>query len=373
MNPNLFRRTRIGTTCLVAAALLGPAAIGCTPSSTPADLAATIEERIDTGLEMLDPHDRIRAVIVWQRGDPLVERYVDSTPDDYWDTRSVTKSVASTLVGIAIDRGLIPGVESTLGELLPSYSADLTPETSSISLRDVLTHTANFLTEADDDEAVWGSTDLVRAILNDRAARGPSEGQFRYSDAGAHILAAILVEATEMSVLDFARRYLLDPLGVVSRPGWEVAAATTSEDWEATLDSFDAADFAWPADAQGIHFGHANLRLRPSDLARFGQLYLSRGVVDSEQIVSEAWVAEATAPRVYAGAMTSEYGYQWWVEREEGYFCALGRGGTAVLVHPQKDAVIVVASQIDARDVAAGTLSTENALYLATSILAELE
>ena len=72
--------------------------------------------------------ESVRAVIVQQHGEPVFERYSGSHPDDTWDVRGVTRVVTSTLVGIAIDRGLIRGVDATLGELLPAYAGTLAPE-----------------------------------------------------------------------------------------------------------------------------------------------------------------------------------------------------------------------------------------------------
>ena len=371
--PRPLRRTRIAA--LIATGFLVATTLGCAPPTPSPDVVAAIDEEVQFALDIRDRGDRIRAVLVLQQGQPVYERYIDSTPDDYWDVRSVTKSVTATLIGIAIDRGLIGGVDSTLAELLPSHSADITTETAGIPLSAVLSHTANFLTETDDNQEVWEAADVVSAILVDRATRGPAHGRFRYSDAGAHILAAILVDATDMPVLTFARQYLFDSLDVVTEPEWEFPPATTDEEWEALLDSYDDADFAWPADPQGVHFGHAFLRLRPSDLARIGELYRSEGVFEGNRIVSDTWIAQATSPQIDQGAASmGNYGYQWWIESSQGYFCAQGRGGTVVLVHPAKDAVIVVASQIDFHEnVESGVLAVESARLVAESVLATLD
>jgi CubicO group peptidase (beta-lactamase class C family) len=373
ITPTPVRRTRIAV--LITTGLLLATALGCTPQTPSPDVVAAIDGEVRFALDIRDRGDRIRAVLVLQEGQPVYERYIGSGPDDYWDVRSVTKSVTATLIGIAIDRGLIGGIDSTLAELLPSHSADLTAETGRISLSAVLTHTANFPLETDDNQEVGEATDLVSAILVDRAARGPGDGTFHYSNAGAHILAAILVDATHMPVLTFARQYLFDPLEIATEPEWEFPPATTDEEWEALLDSYDEADFAWPADPQGVHFGFGYLRLRPSDLARIGELYRSKGVFEGNRIVSNTWIAQATSPQLDRGAAsTTNYGYQWWIESSQGYFWAQGQGGTVVLVHPAKDAVIVVASQIDGREnFEPGVLAVESARSVAESVLAALD
>ena len=364
---------------LIAIGLGLAATAGCAPPTPTPDVVQAIEERLQSTLEPLDRGDRVRAILVMQDGQPIFERYMGSTPEDYWDVRSVTKSVTATLIGIAIDQGLIGGVDATLGELLPSRSADLTPETAGISLSAILTHTANFVTEWDDEQDVFAAPDVVGAILADRAARGPGDGSFQYSDAGAHILAAIVAEATDMPVLTFAREYLFDPLDVATEPEWDQPPATTDEEWEALLDSYDEADFAWPADPQGVHTGYAFLRLRATDLARIGELYRSGGFFEGTRIVSDTWVAQATTAhvdqaRVDQAAATTGYGYQWWVESSQGYFFAQGRGGTIILVDPAKEAVVVVASQIHIRENDEfEVLRGEYAQVIAETILAKLD
>ena len=106
------------------------------------DEFAQIQTEVDKYLSVSDPEGLLRALLVSHGGELVIERYAESTADDYWNVRSVTKSIMSMLVGIAIADGSIESVDSTLGELLPSFAADLTPEVAAIALRDVLTHTA---------------------------------------------------------------------------------------------------------------------------------------------------------------------------------------------------------------------------------------
>ncbi|MET0885686.1 MAG: serine hydrolase, partial [Mycetocola sp.] len=328
-------------------------------------------EAVDLTLQQQDPPGALRAVLVVAYGEPVYERYVESDSEDYWDVRSVTKGVICTLVGIAIDRGLIRDVRATLGELLPRWADHLTPETSAIPLSAVLTHTANFITDSRESAVVWTAPDPIAAILADRATRGAGDGDFRYSDAGSHVLAAVVAEASGMPVLEFALENLFDRLGIVSRPAFEpIVLPLPPEEEEALLHAYDDADFAWPQDQQAVHYGHAFLRLRAPDLARLGQLYLDRGRWDGEQLVSETWIASATTALVTTAhrAPIGHYGYQWWVADREGYFCALGNGGTAIFVDPEHEVVAVVASQIDANQEPGGK-QTHDAYALGKAIL----
>ena len=126
---------------------------GCAATSpTPEELAAKIRPAVVKYLTEIDPEGQVRAVLVHHGGEPVVEHYVDSAAEDYWDTRSVTKSVVSTLIGIAIDEGHIEDVQQTPGELLPSRVAEMSDETAALTLHQVLTHTAGFEPQRAGDE-----------------------------------------------------------------------------------------------------------------------------------------------------------------------------------------------------------------------------
>ena len=125
---------------------------GCSASPTPEELAVDVLPAVVKYLTEIDPEGQVRAVLVHHGGEPVVEHYVDSAAEDYWDTRSVTKSVVSTLIGIAIDEGHIEDVQQTLGELLPSRVAEMSDETAALTLHQVLTHTAGFEPQRAGDE-----------------------------------------------------------------------------------------------------------------------------------------------------------------------------------------------------------------------------
>jgi len=374
-SPRLHDRLAWSIRVVAAVALLATTISGCSADPTPVPAPTeAIAEDVDLAVEALNPNQRLRAILVLEHGEFVYARYVDSGPADYWDIASVTKSFIGTLVGIAIDLELITDVDATLSELLPRWESHLTAETGAIPLSAVLTHTANFPAQGNQGEAdLWSTNDPIGAILDHRAAQGPGDGGFRYSNAGSHILAAVVAEASEMSVLDFARQHLFDPLGIVTEPALEPTSPLPEETLDADMRAYYEADFAWFIDGAGVHLGSGYLKLRPSDLARLGQLYLDRGAWEGDQLVSEEWIQHATAPQVDAGAgLVKEYGFQWWVNDDNGYFSAIGAGGTVVLVHPGRDVVVVVASALDEsgarRDMRIG-----DALYTAEMILEEFD
>jgi CubicO group peptidase (beta-lactamase class C family) len=333
----------------LAGAALGALLIatGCAvaPSASPSEV---MDEELASVFDVVYGEETVRAVIIQQHGELVYERYVDSTAGDTWDVRGVTRIVTSTLVGIAIDRGLIRGVDATLGELLPAYAGSLTPETAAIPLKSVLTHTAGLPLRV--GAAAGAAPDWIAAILAERTIRDPVGGRVLPSDAGAHILAAVITQATGMSLLQFAQQALFDPLGIDTDPLWEQRLATVA-DLPALVPSYDDAEIAWPADPQGINLGWSYLRLRPSDLLRIGELYLDEGAWGDTQVVSPTWAVEATSALVATRDIgTTSYGYQWWVDRPREVYYAQGDGGTALVVDRSRDAVAVVVSEVTADD-----------------------
>ncbi len=333
-------------------ALLATACSGGTTADD-AEIAAQIEPEIEAFLETVDTYGQVRAVLVYHDGEPVLERYTGATPEDYWDLQSVTKSVLATLIGIAIERGQIESVDQTLGDLLPSYAADLTPEVAAITLREALTHTADFRADDARGEPYWESPDWIRGILAHRADDGPGDGSFTYSNEGGHLLSAILVEATGQPVLQYARENLFEPLGIPSEPALEIVIESVDRVPDpADVTAYNEADFAWPVDPQGYHEGAGGLKLRPQDLAALGLLYLDGGRWAGEQIVPESWIREATTAHIEQTGLGFGYGYMWGTTEADGdpaYF-ARGYGGQLVEVIPERGLVVVVATEIDFLD-----------------------
>lgn len=348
------------------------ALVGCSATGpAPQELAAEVRPALEAYLSDSDPQGKVRAVLVHHHGEPVVERYVDSTPDAHWDTQSVTKSVMGTLVGIAIADGHIDGVEQSLGELLPSRAAEMSDATAAVTLHQVLTHTGGFAA----DQATVGTDyffaeDWVSQILADRDESGPVDGSFTYSNAGAHLLSAVLVEATGMPVLDYAREVLFDPLGIPTDAAFEPTVDLTDEAAATALyEEYWDAGFTWTVDPQGLHEGACCVKLRPQDLAAIGQLYLDEGRWDGEQVVPADWVEQATTAHADVDqAGLAGYGYMWWVTdvADETGYMAYGTGGQVIHVVPAHDLVVTVATEFDQRDPArmSSTFGQESAVRM---------
>ena len=270
---------------------------------------------------------------------PVFERYYHSTAATTGNVFSVTKSVMSMLIGIALDERKLRGVDSTLAELLPAYAATMPAAVKAVTLRQVLTMTAGLPPDPPDLPAFVTSGDWVGSIVSE-GTRQPAGQDFAYSSAGSHLLSAILRQATGRSTLDYARAKLFTPLGISTLPAAEPVAR------EETRPAYDRAGFAWPTDPQGNHVGFSFLKLTARDMDKLGQLWLNRGRWGGRQLVSAAWVNESTTSQVETQTTPEQYGYQWWVTTADGHpaFAAVGYGGQLIEVVPDLDLVTVVAS-----------------------------
>lgn len=286
--------------------------------------------------------NQLRAVVVAVDDDIVFEQYYETDQDAYWGMQSVTKSVLSTLIGIALDEGLISSVDDTLVDLLPAYTEVMSPTVAKVTLRRLLTMTGGFPEE--DFPVVEGfvqANDWVRGIVADPDVS--PDDKFRYSNASSHLISAILQEATGTSALDYARQRLFGPLDIDTRPA--LVRLLESPTGDADLEAYDRAGFAWPVDPQGVNTGAWGLKLRPRDMVKLGQLFLAGGQWNGQKLVSAQWVDEATSQQVAVG--DGGYGYLWWTGAMDGQeaFHAIGFGGELIVAIPSRGLVVVTATE----------------------------
>ena len=239
---------------------------------------------------------------------------------------SVTKSVTSALIGIALEKGYLKSIDQKLMEFFPEYiTAHSNPRKKEITIRHLLTMSAGF--SWDDRGASmqewYFSSDWIKGAIQRPQVDDPGN-VFTYNSSISHLLSAILMKSTKTSTLDFARKNLFEPLGITSA--------------------------LWHTDPKGYHIGGFGLSLPARDLAKIGFLYLNKGYWDGEPIVPEAWVKESTEQKIqgYGHPVYGRfgYGYQWWVKEVDDCksFRAWGRRGQYIVVVPELDLVIAVTS-----------------------------
>ena len=280
------------------------------------------------GLIREDVFRKVDGIVVARHGKILVEKYFHGYGrDDPHEIRSATKSISSALVGIAIDQGHIPGVGDGLyrhfQEREPLRNQD--ERKSRITLENLLNMTTGLDCDDMDSASAGNETnvleteDITRFMLDLPMAHEPGE-HWAYGTGIAHLAGSVIESATGTTVQEFARTFLFEPLGMAGY-GWKTSG--------------------------GIAHTGGGFRMRPVDMAKFGQLYLDRGRWQGRQVLSEEWIDATWKSRV---PVTGDfgYGYLWWrrtFEVDGRPFPALaaqGNGENNIFVLPDLELVVVL-------------------------------
>jgi len=255
---------------------------------------------------------------------------------------SATKSVTSILIGIAIDRGLIRGVDEKVSAFFPKY-ADIfsSKDKAGLRLKDFLSMSSGLAWDEwtypysdprNNALQALMSPDLIRYVLERPVVASPGK-KFAYDTGSSVVLGEIIRQASGLSADKFAERYLFEPLGIT--------------------------DYYWTKQPGEIVETGGGLFLRPRDMAKIGLLYLNGGRWHGKQIVSAKWVKESTKNQ--AGSMelpgwvmaADGYGYQWWLgalkvdSQDIRFYSARGRAGQYIVVFPKQQMVAVFTGMND--------------------------
>lgn len=287
-------------------------------------------------------------LIVKQDGRTLYENYFNGySSENAVHVFSVTKSVFSALIGIAVGRGLIESVQCKVLDFFPDYELPAFEKTAqNITIENLLTMTAPYKYDTEPYELFFTSLHPIRDAL-DLLGGEKQIGKFNYSAiGGTHILSGVLAKATGRPVLDFANENLFLPLGIHVP---QSIFLRSREEHFAVMG--DKNTVGWAADPQGFNTASWGLFLKPADMVKIGLLYLSGGVWDGMQVVPAEWIRESTAEHSHFGRLA--YGYLWWiVDHSEHSFAALGDGGNVIYVNEKKKLTVAIASLFvpDAKD-----------------------
>lgn len=285
-------------------------------------------------------YNNTTGIIALKDGKTLYENYFNGyTAADPVHVASVTKSIFSALIGIAIDNGYIKSIDQKVLEFFPDYKVKRGEETiQKVAIKDMLTMTAPYKYKSEPYEKFFASDNWLKAALDLLGGKGQI-GEFIYSAMiGTHILSGILVQATGQSVLDFAAEKLFIPLGI--NVG-ENVVLHNKEEHLAFLKDKNAR--GWVVDSKGINPAGWGLTMTPTDMAKIGQLYLDGGVWKDKQIISSQWIDESTKKHSQWGKLS--YGYLWWIiDDKEHIYAALGDGGNVIYVNTKKKIVVSIAS-----------------------------
>jgi CubicO group peptidase (beta-lactamase class C family) len=296
--------------------------------------AAPRSEGMDPGRleEMLTAIDKgsynIHSLTVVRNGKIVMDCYGTDwkhdrtmTPGDLHELHSVTKSVTSLLLGIAIGEGKIPGVDSRVMSWFPDDGiTNLKSGKMDLTLEDLLTMRSGLdWTEGSDDSLFFDPAVTARVILGRPMTSAPGT-VWGYSSGNSQILGEILRRATGKTPAAYADEKLFGPLGITK--------------------------YKWSADHSGTSYGGWGLFLRSRDMARIGWLCLQGGLWEGRRIVPSDWLETATARHTATPWDGGGYGYHWWTPFMGG-FAARGYEGQMIYVFPEKKLVVVFTSKLD--------------------------
>ncbi len=279
---------------------------------------ATAQSRFGAAYDRARTLDQLRSLVVAEDGSVVrAEALRGPAIDVAVNVKSVSKSVVSALVGIAIDRGELPGTEATLGELAPGLiPRGAEPGVSNVTLGDLLSMRAGLDRTSGGNYGAWVESDDWVAHALSRPMVAEPGGRMLYSTGNTHVLGAVLAQATGLSLLEQARQRVGDPLDIRIPP--------------------------WTRDPQGRYMGGNNMALSPLAMIRFGEAWRT-----DLGVVPRRWVEQAWTPRTRSRYSGDGYGYGWFLFQMAGHDVAYARGYGGQMIWVVRDLALTVAVTSD--------------------------
>lgn len=236
---------------------------------------------------------------------------------------SLSKSFTSTAVGMAVAEKRLTVEDKVISFFPNDLPATVSENLAAMRVKDLLTMS----TGHDKEPAVRTTENWAKSFLAQPVEHKPGT-HFVYNSIATYMLSAIVQKLTGKTLLTYLTPRLFEPLGI------------TGADWE--------------VDPQGINTGGWGLRIKTEDIARFGQLYLQKGVWQGKQLLSPEWISDATRFEIQstgggtrpkdANDWQQGYGYQFWRCRHDA-FRGDGAYGQYCIVMPKEDMVIAMTSE----------------------------
>lgn len=279
---------------------------------------------LSDALQNAENYNVLYSLLIARNDTLILEKYFNNTSDSSaFNVMSITKSITSALVGIAVKENLIPSEDSKIKDLLPGYFQEgINDDKSNITIHQLLTMQGGYNFHSTRD--IFSTGDWIKNILNYPLSFKPGN-EFCYASCESHLLSAVIYETSGMTVEDFASKHLFGPLCI------------HYVDWE--------------KDPKGINLGNKGIFMTSRDLLRYGQLYSDSGKYKEIQIIPKKWVEKSiidyseNKPRCKESKIIpfSGYGYNWWLDEFNGRkaVIASGFGGNFIMIFPEIQLVIV--------------------------------
>ncbi|MCL6265489.1 serine hydrolase domain-containing protein [Flagellimonas myxillae] len=315
---------RLSVLCLII--------IGCSKNNPDGDnnLPDNPENSIKNGLDtsLLDiaaqnasKAENFQALYIVKNGEVMVEEYFNGNASDTkFHLRSITKNITSVLVGIAIEDGVLDGLDYGIKEL---YQDLLIGEKESLTIRNLLNMTAGLPWDEQTEvlDLIEGRMSNPIENLLSRALESEPGSTFNYNTLLTHLTGEIIGRKSNSSMADYANSKLFIPL--------------------------DIGSFEWEKDLEGNVWGGTGLQLTMEDLAKFGQLFLDKGRWDGEQLVSQEWIEQSSTVQLQIPQSSSGYSLHWYVadNLDKKVVFGQGYGGQYLMLIPDENMMIIAAQE----------------------------
>ena len=271
----------------------------------------------------------IHSLIIYKNATiPYEEYFKPFNEFSLHNLKSTSKGIISALTGIALEEGYIDHLDESIFSYLSDYDVDTTGK-SNITIRHLLTMTSGLEWQENNLNSMYTffvSKRIVKRTLNLPLVEEPGTA-FNYNTGLTHLLSAIITEASGMSTLEFAEKYLFEPLEIEN--------------------------IEWDTDREGYYIGGSELFLTPRAMTKFGVMYVNEGLYQGRQIIPRDWVIESTTTQIEGSSFGADiqYGYLWWLDignplftyiEDDNRYLALGARGQRIFIHPELDAVVVI-------------------------------
>ena len=282
--------------------------------------------RMEEVLAQAEKLPNLRSLIVMRDGEELVAERFNDAPrlDQPVNIKSASKSIMSALIGIAIERDILDGVDqAVISELADAAPSNPDPRLRRVTVGNLLSMQAGLERTSGSNYGRWvSSPDWVRYALAQPFVEEPG-GAMLYSTGSTHLLSAMLTKSSGCSTWALAQEWLARPLDIAI-PQWE-------------------------RDPQGIYLGGNQMAMSPRALARFGELYRLGGTIDGQRVLPEEWVERSWQPQTTSPWSGEQYGYGCFISEVEGHalYYAWGYGGQMIYIGPDMVLTVVMTSNTE--------------------------
>lgn len=266
------------------------------------------------------------SLLIYRADELLFEKYYNGFNESKLaNLKSVTKSITSLLIGIAIDKGLIKDENQKLIDIMPELFKEVSDEKKKeITIRHLLTMSAGFEWNNFGDKwrRGWDNSKEPNKYLFEKVPLKNNPGEvWNYNSGLSHLLSSIIKKCSGVNTLEFAKKNLFTPL--------------------------DIKNIRWEKSSDGNEKGNSELWLKPKDLAKIGLMMLNDGMHNGKRIINKQWIAKSTKKYFDGFPQIGGYGYHWHTRKFGKYnsYLAAGWGGQFLIVIPALNLVIVNTSK----------------------------